>query len=106
MHQLENCSIVKDVTTITVRLDVKDRLAQAKGGRSWDEFLSEVADRYLDEAIALAERRLEELRAHKARTLGLDEVDALRETVHERKAGPVGRARARGRGEGAGGASR
>lgn len=104
MFQLDNCAIVKDVTTITVRLDVKDRLAQAKGGRSWDEFLSEVADRYLDEAIALAERRLEELRAHKARTLGLDEMDALRERAHEPK--PVGRARPRGRGEGAGGASR
>jgi predicted CopG family antitoxin len=65
-------------TTITVSVEVKRRLAQAKGDRSWDDFLSEVADERLDEAIVLAERRLEELRAQKARGLALDDVDVLR----------------------------
>lgn len=70
-------------STITVRRNVKDRLAQAKGDRSWDDFLEEVANEYLDVAIALAEKRLGDLRAHKARSVGLDEigrdVEALRE---------------------------
>lgn len=65
-------------TTITLSTEVKDRLAQAKGARSWDEFLREVADRYVDEAIALAERRLAELRARKARALTLADVRDLR----------------------------
>ncbi len=73
-----------DQTTITVSVGVKNRLAQAKGDRSWDEFLAEVADEYVDDAIALAERRLEELRAQKAKGLTLDEVDNLRAA---RKAG-------------------
>ena len=73
-----------DQTTITVSVAVKHRLAQAKGERSWDEFLAEVADDYVDDAIALAERRLEELRAQKAKGLTLEEVDDLRAT---RKAG-------------------
>ena len=66
------------MTTITLSVEVKDRLAQAKGDRSWDEFLEEVAESYLDEAIALAERRLGELRTHKARGLSLADVRALR----------------------------
>lgn len=65
-------------TTITVSMEVKDRLAQAKGARSWDEFLREVADRYVDDAIALAERRLAELRSHKARAVTLADVRDLR----------------------------
>ena len=67
-----------DQTTITVSIDVKSRLAQAKGDRSWDEFLGEVADDYIDDAIALAEQRLEELRSLKTAGLSLDQVDALR----------------------------
>src|ERR1051325_1637831 len=66
------------MTTITLSTEVKDKLAQAKGGRSWDEFLGEVAEGYLDEAIALAQRRLDDLRAHKARSLSLADVRALR----------------------------
>lgn len=65
-------------TTITVSQEVKDVLAQAKGNRSWEDFLREVALHYADEAIALAELRLKELRAHKARGLSLDDVAALR----------------------------
>lgn len=65
-------------TTITVSMEVKDRLAQAKGARSWDEFLREVADRYVDDAIALAERRLAELRSRKARAATLADVRDLR----------------------------
>ena len=72
-------------TTITVSTGVRDRLAQAKGDRSWDEFLAEVADEYLEEAIALAERRLEELRAQKARGLSLAEVSSLRARRREEK---------------------
>jgi predicted CopG family antitoxin len=62
-------------STITVRQEVKDRLAQAKGGKTWDEFLEEVANERLDDAIALAERRLEELRTHKVRTVSLAELE-------------------------------
>ena len=65
-------------TTITVSVEVKDRLAQAKGARSWDAFLREVADRYVDEAIALAEARLAELRSRKARAVTLADVRDLR----------------------------
>lgn len=62
-------------STITVRQEVKDRLALAKGDKSWDEFLGEIAHERLDDAIALAERRLEELRTHKARTVSLSELE-------------------------------
>ena len=65
-------------TTITLSMEVKERLAQAKGARSWDEFLREVADQYVDEAIALAERRLAELRSRKARAVTLADVRDLR----------------------------
>ena len=65
-------------TTITLSMEVKERLAQAKGPRSWDDFLREVADRYVDEAIALAERRLAELRSRKARAVALADVRDLR----------------------------
>lgn len=95
-------------TTITVSVEVKRRLAQAKGERSWDDFLSEVADERLDDAIAMAERRLEELRAHKARGLSLEEVDAVRakaEAKHGgRKGAHVDRKRASGSGRRARGA--
>lgn len=66
------------MTTITLSMEVKDRLAQAKGPRSWDEFLGEVAESYLDEAIALAERRLNDLRAQRARGLSLADLRVLR----------------------------
>lgn len=66
------------MTTITLSVEVKDRLAQAKGARSWDEFLGDVAEEYMDDAIALAERRLEDLRAHRAQGLALADVRALR----------------------------
>lgn len=67
-----------DQTTITVSTAVKNQLAQAKGERSWDDFLGEVARDYVDDAIALAEQRLHELRTLKASGLTLEEVDALR----------------------------
>lgn len=53
---------------------MKERLAQAKGDPSWNEFLSRIADELLDDAIQLAEARLAELRARKAKTYGLAEV--------------------------------
>src|SRR5579859_972806 len=64
-----------ETTTITVRAEVKERLAQAKGNKSWDEFLDEVAEEYLDHAIALAEERLAALKAHKAKARSLLDLD-------------------------------
>lgn len=65
-------------TTITISAEVKRRLAQAKGDRSWDDFLREVADDHLDVAISIAEERLAELQAHKVRGVRLADIDALR----------------------------
>ena len=61
-------------TTIPVAPEVKERLAQAKGDQSWNEFLSHIADGLLDDAIRLAEARLQELRDRKAKTYTLDDV--------------------------------
>lgn len=90
-----------DRSTITVRQEVKDRLALAKGDKSWDDFLDEVAKERLDDAIALAERRLAELRAHKAQAASLAEleqdVEQLGRTKHDKaqprsgRRNPVGR---------------
>lgn len=68
-------------TTIPVDPAVKQRLAQAKGDRSWNEFLSGIADGLLDDAIQLAEARLKELRARKAKTYSLDEVRKARSRI-------------------------
>lgn len=61
-------------TTIPVDPEVKERLAHAKGDQSWNEFLSRVADEFLDDAIQLAEERLAELRSRKAKTYSLADV--------------------------------
>lgn len=61
-------------TTIPVDPEVKERLAQAKGDQSWNEFLSRIADDLLDDAIRLAEERLADLRTRKAKTYTLEEV--------------------------------
>jgi predicted CopG family antitoxin len=66
---------MNETTTITVRTEVKERLAQAKGNKSWDDFLKEVADEYLDQAIALAEERLAALKAHKAKARSLIDLE-------------------------------
>gem|GEM_PF-4521144 len=77
MVPIEQLEMVKtpETTTITVRAEVKERLAQAKGSKSWDDFLEEVADEYLDQAIALAEERLAALKAHKAKARSLLDLD-------------------------------
>lgn len=55
-----------DVSTITLRADTKQRLALLKGSRSWDDFLSEVADEYpAEEQIVQMERRLHELKSRR-----------------------------------------
>ena len=57
-------------STITVRAEVKDRLALLKGDRSWDEFLADVADSLPpDDAIAEMKRRLHELRTGKVKAI-------------------------------------
>lgn len=73
-------------TTIPVDPEVKKRLAQAKGDRSWNEFLSRIADELLDDAIRLAEERLEELRSRKAKTYTLADVRKERAARKAKKA--------------------
>lgn len=64
-------------TTITLRSDLKDRLAFLKGKRSWDEFFAEVAERYpADAVIAEMEKRLVELRERKVRGVPWEAVKA------------------------------
>ncbi|MHB8587077.1 MAG: hypothetical protein ACYDDF_14705 [Thermoplasmatota archaeon] len=57
-----------DHSTITLRSEIKDRLALLKGRKSWDDFLTAVADQLpVDEAIAEMESRLADLRHGKVK---------------------------------------
>ncbi|HLE97011.1 MAG TPA: addiction module protein [Candidatus Thermoplasmatota archaeon] len=64
-------------STITLRSEVKDRLALLKGSRSWDDFLTDVAGHVPpDAAIEEMERRLGELRSGKVKGVPWTEVKA------------------------------
>jgi hypothetical protein len=58
-----------DRSTISVRSDLRERLALLKSGKSWDDFLSEIADQLpVDDAIIELERRLADLRRRRFQT--------------------------------------
>lgn len=66
-------------TTNTVRPEVRDLLSLLKGGKTWDEFLTEVAEQYPRKtAIEVLQRRLEELRSGKVRGNPWQDVKAKR----------------------------
>jgi len=66
-------------TTITVRAEVKSLLSLLKGGKTWDEFLEEVAENYPKQAaIEVLQGRLNELRSGKVRGTGWKDVKAKR----------------------------
>lgn len=68
-----------DYSTITLRSEIKDRLALVKGSRSWDEFMAAVADQLpVDEAIAEMEKRLAELRERKVQGVPWSDIKAKR----------------------------
>ncbi len=82
--QLLNDPMMSAYSTITVRQEVKDRLALLKGSRSWDDFLTEVAESLpSDGAIAEMERRLKELRTGRVQAIPWSE--AKRELATKRK---------------------
>lgn len=71
-----------EYSTITLRAEVKDRLALVKGAKSWDAFFTEVADHLpVDEAIAEMEARLAELRERKVQVVPWSAVKAKRAKV-------------------------
>lgn len=62
-------------STITVRADVKDLLSLLKGGKTWDEFLEEIAENYpRKQAIQVLQERLDALRSGKVAGLPWSEV--------------------------------
>lgn len=66
-------------TTITVRTEVKDLLSLLKGGKTWDEFLEEVAETYPRKtAIDVLQRRLDELRSGRVRGTAWEDVKSKR----------------------------
>lgn len=66
-------------STITVRAEIKDLLSLLKGGKTWDDFLEEVAEHYPKQtAIEVLQRRLNELRSGKVRGTPWPEVKAKR----------------------------
>lgn len=68
-----------EYSTITVRSEIKDRLALLKGARSWDDFMADVAESMpADEAISEMERRLAELRERKVQGVPWSAVKAKR----------------------------
>jgi hypothetical protein len=55
-------------TTITVKSEIKDLLSLLKGGKTWDEFLEEIADHYPKQAaIEVLQARLNDLRTGSVR---------------------------------------
>lgn len=66
-------------TTITVKAEVKEFLSLLKGGKTWDEFLEEVAENYPRKtAIEVLQRRLDELRSGKVRGTTWEDVKSKR----------------------------
>ena len=66
-------------STITVRTEVKDLLSLLKGGKTWDEFLEEIANTYpKKEAIEVLQERLNALRSGKVRAIPWAAVKAKR----------------------------
>lgn len=71
--------MMPEFSTITLRAEIKDRLALVKGGKSWDAFFAEVADQLpVDDAIAEMESRLAELRERKVQGVPWSAVKAKR----------------------------
>ena len=71
--------MMPEYSTITLRAEIKDRLALVKGSKSWDAFFSEVADKLpVDDAIAEMEKRLTDLRARKIHGVPWSTVKAKR----------------------------
>lgn len=66
-------------STITVRAEIKDLLSLLKGGKTWDEFLEEIAENYPKEtAIEVLQGRLNDLRSGRVRGRSWNEVKAKR----------------------------
>lgn len=74
-----------DYSTITLRSEIKDRLALLKRDKSWDEFMAEVADQLpVDDTIAEMERRLAELRQRKVQGVPWRAIKAKRATARRK----------------------
>ena len=66
-------------STITVREEIKDLLSLLKGGKTWDEFLQEIADHYpRQSAIEVLQKRLNDLRSGQVRGVPWNDVKAKR----------------------------